>query len=165
MLGLDPGSRVAGWGAVADRDGALDSLGYGALKLPAEPSLSARMRLLYQGTLQALDRFDPDEVAVEAVFAARNARSALVLGQARGAVLAAVGDRPCAEYPARTVKQALTGYGGAGKAPLAAMVARRLGLAEIPSPWDAADALAVAICHLDARRARNRLDRAATQSP
>ncbi len=164
-MGLDPGSRVAGWGVVSDRNGTLGALGHGAVRIPAKSSMSVRMSLLHREIGRVLDRFDPDEVAVEAVFVARNVRSALVLGQARGAVLAAVGDRPCAEYPARTVKQALTGYGGAGKDPVATMVARRLGLAEVPSLRDATDALAVAICHLDTRRARRRLDGARVPGP
>ena len=162
VVGLDPGSRVAGWGAVADRNGTLEVAGHGAVQVPAGSGLAERLGLLFREVQGILDRFDPDEVAVESVFAARNARSALVLGQARGAVLAAVDRRPCAEYPARTVKQALTGFGGAGKDPVASMVARRLGLPGIPEPRDATDALAVAICHLDARRARLRLARART---
>ncbi len=162
VLGLDPGSRVTGWGAVSDHDGRLEVRGHGAVRLPANAPLPLRMSRLH-GEVRALaERLEPDEVAVEAVFAARNARTALVLGHARGALLAAVGERPCHEYPARSVKQALTGFGGAEKDPVGAMVARRLGLAEIPEPRDATDALAVAICHLDARRARVRLDRART---
>ncbi len=159
-MGLDPGSLVTGWGAVSDREGALGAEGHGAVRVPGGASLTERLGFLYREIRQVIERFDPDEIAVEAVFAARNARSALVLGQARGAVLAAAAGRRCAEYAPRSVKQALTGYGGAGKDPVAAMVARRLGLDEIPKPQDATDALAVAICHLDARRAERHLDRA-----
>ena len=119
-----------------------------------------RLKRLHDGVRDVVGRHRPDEAAVESVFSARSAGSALTLGHARGAVLVAVSGLRLAEYAPRAVKQALTGYGAAEKAAVARMVARRLSLEAPPAPVDASDALAVAICHLDARRARVRLARA-----
>ena len=160
VVGLDPGSRVSGWGAVEEQAGKLAVIEYGAVRCPAGDPLVRRLARLHRDIRGVIERLAPDEVAVESVFSAVSAGSALTLGHARGAVLAAVGDLPVAEYAPRSIKKALTGYGHAGKAPVAAMVARRLGLEQPPAPEDAADALAVAICHLDARRAAARLARA-----
>ena len=163
VVGLDPGSRITGWGCVEERGGRLRVVGYGVVRCPPRDSLLLRLKRLHCEIGEVIGRLVPDEVAVESVFSAVNARSALTLGHARGAALAAVGELPLAEYAPRAVKKALTGYGASGKAPLAAMVARRLGIGEPPAPEDAADALAVAICHLDARRAAMRLSRARPQ--
>lgn len=160
VVGLDPGSRVSGWGAVEVTAGRLHVVDYGVVRCPARDSLVARLQRLHREIGEVIRRLAPDEVAVESVFSAASAGAALTLGHARGAVMVAAGELPLAEYSPRSVKQALTGYGAAGKGPVAAMVARRLGMAEPPAPEDAADALAVAICHLDARRAEARLARA-----
>lgn len=165
VVGLDPGSRVAGWGAVEESGGRLRVVEYGVVRCPARDPLVLRLKRLHRDIGGVLERLDPDEVAVESVFSAASAGSALTLGHARGAVLVAVGNLPLAEYAPRAVKKALTGYGAAAKAPVAIMVARRLGLAEPPAPEDASDALAVAICHLDARRAAARLARARPRNP
>lgn len=135
------------------------------VRCPNGEELVARLRRLHREVAALAARLGPDEVAVESVFSAASVGSALTLGHARGAVLAAVGERPVAEYAPRAVKQALTGYGAAGKAPVAAMVARRLGLPAPPAPEDAADALAVAVCHLDRRRAAERAARARPVAP
>ncbi|CAI8040491.1 Crossover junction endodeoxyribonuclease RuvC, partial [Geodia barretti] len=122
--------------------------------------LVLRLQTLHREIGEVIRRLHPDEVAVESVFSAVSAGAALTLGHARGAVLVAAADLPVAEYSPRSVKQALTGYGAAGKGSVAVMVARRLGMADPPASEDASDALAVAICHLDARRAKARLARA-----
>ena len=165
MVGLDPGSRVTGWGAVEELRGRLQVAGYGVVRCRPKDPLVRRLIRLHAGVSEIIARVNPDEIAVESVFSAVSAGSALTLGQARGAVLAALPDAPLAEYAPRAVKKALTGYGHAGKPAVAAMVARRLGLAGPPEPSDAADALAVAICHLDARRAALRLARAVRPGP
>lgn len=160
VAGLDPGSRVTGWGVVEELRGRLRLVEYGVVRCrPADP-LVTRLGVLHREIAAVMERLEPDEVAVESVFSAASAGSALTLGHARGAVLVAAAGRPVAEYAPRAVKQAITGYGAAGKGPVAAMVARRLGLPTPPTPEDAADALAVAICHLDARRAAGRAARA-----
>lgn len=161
VVGLDPGSRISGWGAVEEAGGRLRVVEYGVVRCPPRDPLVLRLQRLHREISAVIRRLAPDEVAVESVFSAASAGAALTLGHARGAVLVAAGELPLAEYSPRSVKQALTGYGAAGKGPVATMVARRLGLAEPPAPEDAADALAVAICHLDTRRAEARLARAA----
>ncbi|MDE2710631.1 MAG: crossover junction endodeoxyribonuclease RuvC [Acidobacteria bacterium] len=165
VVGLDPGSRIAGWGAVDETDGRLRVVDFGVVRCPPRDSLVLRLHRLHREIGQVIKRLHPDEVAVESVFSAASAGAALTLGHARGAVLAAAADFPVAEYSPRSVKQALTGYGAAGKGSVAGMVARRLGMVEPPDAEDAADALAVAICHLDARRAEARLARAASGRP
>ncbi len=160
VVGLDPGSRVSGFGAVEEEGGRLRVVEYGTIRCRTSDSLVQRLGQLHRETREVIERLAPDEVAVESVFSAVSAGSALTLGHARGAVLAALPDLPFAEYAPRSIKKALTGYGGAGKAPVAVMVSRRLGLVAPPTPEDAADALAVAICHLDALRAAVRLARA-----
>lgn len=165
VLGLDPGSRVTGWGVVEERRGRLHPVEYGVVRCRAADPLVTRLGILHREIAAVVDRLEPDELAVESVFSAASAGSALTLGHARGAVLVAAGGRPVAEYAPRAVKQAITGYGAAGKGPVAAMVARRLGLSAPPTPEDAADALAVAVCHLDARRAAGRAARARPVPP
>lgn len=160
MAGLDPGSRVTGWGVVEEIRGRLRLVEYGVVRCRAADPLVTRLGVLHREIAAVVERLEPDELAVESVFSAASAGSALTLGHARGAVLVAAGSRPVAEYAPRAVKQAITGYGAAGKGPVAAMVARRLGLTAPPTPEDASDALAVAICHLDARRAAGRAARA-----
>ncbi len=147
VLGIDPGSGVTGFGVV-DRSGAvLRHVAHGNLRLRAAGALPLRLRDLYQAVAELLVRYQPGVVAVEDVFVAVNARSALVLGQARGAALAAIGAAglPVAEFAPARVKQALTGNGRAAKRQVQFMVTRMLGLAAQP-PADAADALAIAIC-------------------
>ncbi len=160
MVGLDPGSRITGWGAVEETEGKLGVVDYGTVRCSPRAPLVLRLQTLHREIGEVIRRLHPDEVAVETVFSAVSAGAALTLGHARGAVLVAAADLPVAEYSPRSVKQALTGYGAAGKGSVASMVARRLGMADPPASEDASDALAVAICHLDARRAKARLARA-----
>ncbi len=135
------------------------------VRCPRGEPLVDRLKRLHDGVREVVRGYRPAEAAVESVFSARSAGSALTLGHARGAVLVAVSGLRLAEYAPRAVKQALTGYGAAGKTAVARMVARRLSLEAPPTPVDASDALAVAICHLDARRAEARLARARRIAP
>ena len=146
-----------------ETDGRLRVVDFGVVRCPPREPLVLRLQRLHREIGDVIKRLQPDEVAVESVFSAANAKAALTLGHARGAVLVAAANLPVAEYSPRSVKQALTGYGAAGKGSVAGMVARRLGMAEPPDAEDAADALAVAICHGDARRAEARLARAVKQ--
>jgi crossover junction endodeoxyribonuclease RuvC len=147
VLGIDPGSGVTGFGVVERSGASLRHLAYGNLRLRAAGALPARLRELYDAVGELLRHHRPAIVAVEDVFVAQNARAALVLGQARGAALAAIGASglPLVELPPARVKQALTGNGRAAKRQVQFMVTRLLGLSAAP-PADAADALAVAIC-------------------
>ena len=149
VLGIDPGSRVVGWGVVEGRGGALCHVGHGVLRLDGSAPLELRLVELFARLTETVARHAPMAVAVEGVFTFRNARSALVLGQARGVALlvAARAGVPVFEYAPATVKRSI-GAGGAGaKAAVSRAVTGFLGLTDVPRA-DATDALAVAVCHL-----------------
>jgi crossover junction endodeoxyribonuclease RuvC len=149
IFGIDPGSVRTGYGCV-ETDGTRHRLvTCGALAPAPGASVPERLRLIHDGLTDLLRAFAPQCVAIETLFHARNVRSALLLGHARGvAVLAAVqAGVPMAEYSPAEIKVAVTGYGRAEKAQLQQMIKLLLGLDSAPKPHDAADALAVAICH------------------
>jgi len=149
VLGIDPGSRTTGYGIVESRGGQSVYVASGCVRA-REAELAARLAEIYTGIVELIVAHAPDAVAIEQVFVARNAGSALKLGQARGAALTAavVSGVPVTEYAARRVKQAVTGTGAASKAQVQHMVCRLLGLHTAPGA-DAADALAIAICHIN----------------
>ena len=155
ILGIDPGSQTTGWGLIEVGGSELRCLDYGIIRLPTRTPLSERLTLLYDGMTDLLSKAGPSEVAVEELYVARNARSALILGHARGVILLACAQHGLLpnEYPANTVKQAVLGQGGssATKERVAFMVRAILGLDEIPKPDDITDALACAICHAHKR--------------
>jgi crossover junction endodeoxyribonuclease RuvC len=157
ILGIDPGARVTGYGVI-DSDGRRNRhVADGCIRMEAV-ALAERLGLIYRGVLEVVDRYGPQAMAVEEVFLSRNPSSALKLGHARAAAICAGVSRalPVAEYSAREVKLAVVGRGGADKAQVQHMVCRLLGLAEAPAA-DAADALAVALCHAHTRTTRERL--------
>lgn len=147
IIGIDPGSRATGYGVVERRGGRLAHVAHGVVRTAPAASLAARLAEIHRGVAEAAHRYAPDLAVVERVFVAVNPSSAIVLGQARGAALAALASAGLEvdELSAREVKQAVTGAGGARKTDVQRMVARLLGL-EAEPPSDAADALAVAIC-------------------
>lgn len=147
ILGIDPGSRVTGYGVIRQQGRRLDYLGSGAIRTQAE-DLPTRLKRIYAGVTEIITQFQPDMFAIEEVFLAKNASSALKLGQARGtAIVAAVNhDLPVFEYAARLVKQTVVGIGSADKTQVQDMVTRILKLSDTPQA-DAADALAIAITH------------------
>ena len=149
ILGIDPGSVATGWGVVASSraSGTLEHVAHGTLRPPRAASLPVRLAHIHRGLLEVIDRFAPETAAIEGVFLARNPRSALVLGQARGAAMTALGSAglDVEELAAREVKKSVAGSGGATKAQLQRVIADLLRLESQP-PADAADALAVAIC-------------------
>ncbi len=151
ILGLDPGSRRTGFGVIECRGTELIAVAHGCLNVTAAAP-TARLRMILEGLQELFSAHHPGEVAVERVFVSRNVDSALKLGQARGAALCAVpAGTPVFEYAPRAVKLAVVGSGGAEKFQVAHMIRTLLGLAERPGA-DAADALAVAVCHAHARR-------------
>ena len=153
ILGLDPGSRRTGFGVIDCRGPALEVRAHGCLNVAAA-SPAVRLRTIFEGLAELMLQHAPAEVAVERVFVSRNADSALKLGQARGAALCAVpGGIPVFEYAPRAIKLALVGSGAAEKFQVAHMVRTLLGIGERLTA-DAADALAVAVCHAHARRLR-----------
>ena len=156
VLGIDPGVSRSGYGAVAAEGSGLVPLACGVIRTsPGEP-MPARLCALF-GELEGLvGELRPVAIAVERVFFQTNVRTAMSVGQASGLALV-VAERagvPVAQYTPNEVKQAVAGYGAADKAQVQAMVARLLHLSEVPKPPDAADALALAICHLSAGRFR-----------
>ena len=148
ILGLDPGLRHTGWGVIAASGARLSFVACGQIASPIALALPQRLAALHSALLRVLEAQAPDEAAVEETFLNRNPGSTLKLGQARGVVLAvpALQGLPVAEYAARTVKQAVTGTGAAAKEQISSMV-RVLLPGCAPTSFDAADALAVAICH------------------
>jgi len=153
ILGLDPGSRRMGFGVIECSGSQLLAVAHGCLNV-AGATPAARLRLIFEGLRALVSQHGPTEVAVERVFVSRNADSALKLGQARGAALCAIpADVPVFEYAPRAIKLAVVGSGAAEKFQVAHMIRTLLALAERPGA-DAADALAVAVCHAHARRLR-----------
>ena len=150
VLGVDPGTTATGYGVVGrGPDGALRLVECGVVRPRSGTPLPARLRTIFEGVAELITRHHPDALAVETVFVQRNARSALVLGHARGVILLA-GARaglPVAEYPPALIKKAITGAGGAAKSQIQLMVAHILRLRTPPAPSDAADGVAVALTH------------------
>lgn len=149
ILGIDPGTSATGWGVVEIAGGALRERGHGTIRLAATDSQPDRLRRIYRGLSELLARYRPDGISLEKVFFARNAQSALKLGQVRGVALLAAAERGVAvyEYSSAEIKQAAVGYGRASKEQVQTMVASLLRIGTRISA-DAADALAAAICHL-----------------
>jgi crossover junction endodeoxyribonuclease RuvC len=154
VLGVDPGLRVTGWAVLAGEGGEPRLLDCGAIKTDARRSLPQRLLQVYDALAAVLRQWDPSEVAVEEPFVAANKRSAMAIGEARAVALvtAAQAGLPVQQYPPAEVKLAVTGHGGSDKSQVQAMLCMQLGLAEPPRSADAADALAVALCHLLRRR-------------
>lgn len=161
VLGIDPGSAATGFGIIETDGGRLRAVTYGAIAPAGRLPLPQRLHRIFAALQEVVRQNTPDCVAVENPFFARNARSALILGQARGvAVLAAVAaGLEIFEYTPREIKGVVTGYGGAEKRQVQRMVATVLGLEEPVRPMDAVDALAVAICHHHLGRLRPVLGR------
>ncbi len=151
ILGIDPGSRYTGYAVIDVVGNNVAVVDQGVVKLPARQPVTERLKLLDTSLRRLVAEHRPDEVVVEEAFAARNVRSALVLGQVRGVVIVAAGAScPVFEYSARAVKKAVAGYGQADKQQVSQMVKTLLRLPEVP-PQDAADALALALCHMHSR--------------
>jgi len=153
IIGIDPGSRATGYGVVEGGPGRVVHVAHGVVRTAPDASLAERLAAIHRGVAEVATRYAPQVAVVEKVFVAANPRSAIVLGQARGAALAALAGVGLSvdEITAREVKKAVTGGGAADKADVQSMVARLLGLDRLP-PTDAADALAVALCRAHAGR-------------
>ncbi|MEJ2689658.1 MAG: crossover junction endodeoxyribonuclease RuvC [Deltaproteobacteria bacterium] len=152
ILGIDPGSRATGYGLIDEKNGKLGFVSCGVIKTKSSDSLPVRLVEIYEGLCQVIATHHPGEAAVEDVFVSANPRSALKLGQARGAaIIAAVSNGlPVFEYSAKQVKLGVVGYGQAGKEQVQHVISMLLQLTTAPST-DAADALALAVCHANRR--------------
>jgi crossover junction endodeoxyribonuclease RuvC len=157
-LGIDPGIAITGYGVVREEeDGGLIVVDYGVIKTLQRLTLPERLHELYHKLTEILFLYRPASGAVEKLFFQKNVRTAMNVGQARGVALLAFGEAgiPVAEYTPLEIKQAVTGYGGADKSQIQQMVRTLLVLDQAPQPDDAADALAVAICHIHSRKMKS----------
>ena len=155
VLGIDPGTATTGYGLVRETDqGDMQVVDFGVILTPAGMAQEKRLLMLYNRLNELLLLHQPDHGAVEKLFFPRNVTNAIAVGQARGVIMLSLAMRNIhvAEYTPLEVKQAVSGYGGADKLQVQMMVQAILGLPEIPRPDDAADALAVALCHLQSYR-------------
>ncbi len=166
ILGIDPGTRQTGFGIIQEQGSTLRFVDCGVIRTSPEGSLSRRLHQIYHELKRVIERHRPDTLSLENIFVARNVRSALKLGHARGAsILAAVNhDVEVFEYSPAEVKKSIAGSGRADKRQVQQMVQRLLALPELPAPEDASDALALAICHSFCRVMQARLA-AGTPSP
>lgn len=148
ILGIDPGSRITGYGLIKESGSKIEYIDSGCIRTSPEGELSHKLLQIYNGICQLMDQYSPTEVAIEQVFMHENPNSALKLGHARGvAMVAAASHRvKVSEYSAREIKQMIVGYGAAEKDQVSHMVIHLLALNKAPQK-DAADALAIAICH------------------
>jgi crossover junction endodeoxyribonuclease RuvC len=149
VIGIDPGTANCGYGIVHESGGRLKAIDHGWWSTPAGERLELRLKTIFEGVAALIADHEPDAVVLEESFVGADARIALSVGQARGAVLvaSAVAGIECTEYAPARVKQAVCGYGRAEKAQVQRMVKVILGMQSLPTPNHAADALAVAICH------------------
>lgn len=163
ILGIDPGVAIVGFGVVDSEGGTQRMVQYGAINTPANTPLATRLVQIEQDLTELLEQFKPDEVAIEELFFSKNITTGIAVAHARGVILATVEKAgvPIYEYTPMQVKQAVVGYGLAEKNQVMDMTKRLLKLRAVPKPDDAADALAIAICH--ARSATSLLRRVAPQ--
>ncbi len=147
ILGIDPGYAIVGFGTVSEINGRLTTSTYGAIRTPAKLPLADRLLMIHCELDALIKKLKPDAVGLEKLYFAKNAKTAMDVGQARGVILLTCMQHhlPVYEFTPLQVKQAVCGYGGADKAQVQKMVRALLGLKEIPKPDDTADALAVAI--------------------
>jgi crossover junction endodeoxyribonuclease RuvC len=159
VLGIDPGLAATGYGVVAQHGGRLLALDGGVIDTPAGRPSEARLAAIFERVGDLLAEHDPGAVALEALYFGQNVRTAFAVGQARGVALLAAGQRavPCVDYTPQQIKSAVCGSGRAAKGQVQDMVKRLLALPEPPRPDHAADALAVAICHLNHAPLRERV--------
>jgi len=150
ILGIDPGTVAMGYGVIESRDDEITLIDCGALTAPVRSPVGERLSYLYNQLLEIVLRYQPDVVAIEQPFIAKNAKSALAIGRAQAVAILAAANRevPTYEYTPRQIKQRVANYGASSKEQIQEMVKLQLGLSQVPQPSDAADALAVALCHL-----------------
>ena len=167
VLGIDPGSETLGWGIVEGSGLKYAAVDYGVVKSNPRQAFSKRLANVYEGVAAVIESFQPDVVSIEEAFYAVNAGVAIKLGQVRGVLLLLAEQRgvEIAEYAPRLIKQTVVGYGNAEKHQVQEMVRVLLRLKAIPKPHDAADALAMAICHFHHAGVRDRIDKSLKKIP
>lgn len=149
ILGIDPGTRITGYGLIAIEGALLTPLDFGCIQPPAKLDLNKRYLIIFEAIEQLISKYSPTALAVETQFVQKNAQSALKLGMARASAILAASKKGISvfEYAPKKAKLAATGKGTASKEQVQKMMQKVLGLKEIPKPEDAADALAIAFCH------------------
>jgi crossover junction endodeoxyribonuclease RuvC len=149
-LGIDPGTITMGYGVIESTDEMVTVLDYGALTVPKRSPIGERLSYLYKELLKIIARYQPEVLAVEQPFISKNVRSALAIGRSQAVAILAAANKniPAYEYTPAQVKQRVANYGASSKEQIQEMVRLQLGLSQVPQPDDAADALAVALCHL-----------------
>ncbi len=160
FLGIDPGLASLGYGLIKEDGNRLKCIDYGVVKTKSTSKTAQRLLKLYQRVDDLLTGHQPNYLVLESLFFAKNVKTALAVGQARGVVIlaAAMREIPFSEYTPLQVKKAITGYGQASKRQIQELVKSILGLPEIPRPDDAADALAIALCHLQSYKMQAKLE-------
>ena len=149
ILGIDPGLARLGWSVLEVKSGKPARINYGCIETPAHRPLNERLAQIYDDLIELANHHQPNEMAIETLFFAKNAKTLAQVGHVRGVILLLAGQRKwdVFEYAPRQIKLALTGFGGADKKQMQLVVQRLLNLPSIPHPDDAADAVAVALCH------------------
>ena len=156
VIGIDPGTAITGWGVVDGDGNDLQMVAAGVVRTAAGTPLPQRLQIIYNDLTALIKEWQPESSAIEELFFSKNAKTALAVGHGRGVAMLALANANLSitEYKPLEVKQAVTGYGGADKQQIQQMVKLLLSLEDIPRPDDAADALAVAICHVHSARLR-----------
>jgi crossover junction endodeoxyribonuclease RuvC len=159
-MGVDPGTIILGYGVIESQESDISLIKYGTIKPHERSPIGERLSYLYENLLKVMSQYRPEAVAVEQPFVAKNARSAFAVGRAQAvAILAAASNHiPCFEYTPAEVKQRVANYGASSKEQVQQMVKLQLGLEDVPESSDAADALAVALCHLQEMHLSNLLN-------
>ncbi len=154
ILGIDPGTAATGYGIIETKKGKHKVLGYGCIKTTPKTPFPQRLKIIYQELSRIIQEYSPDVIAMEQLFFARNALTAISVGQAQGMVFlaAADADLEVVRYPPLQIKMTLTGKGRAEKSKVQKKIKRLLRMKKIPRPVDASDALAVALCHILLKR-------------
>jgi crossover junction endodeoxyribonuclease RuvC len=167
VLGIDPGSETLGWGIVEGTGLKYTVVEFGVVRSNPRERFAKRLANIYEGVSTVIESFKPDVVSIEEAFYAVNAGVAIKLGQVRGVMLLLAEQRglEIAEYAPRLIKQTVVGYGAAEKRQVQEMVKLLLRLKAIPTPHDAADALAIAICHFHHAGMRSRIEKSVRKSP
>lgn len=149
ILGIDPGTQVAGFGVIEKTGSRIRTIEYGSIKTDKNQTFAQRLHTIHAKIMDVISKHQPDEIAIEEVFYSKNIKSAIRIGEGRGIVFlcAALANIPITEYAATVIKKAVVGTGNAQKEQVQEMVKIILDLPEIPEPKDASDALAIAICH------------------
>lgn len=161
VIGIDPGTAITGYGVIRENeDGSLTAIDYGVIRTSPETDMPNRLLKLHSKLKDVLLIHRPDIAAVEKLFFQKNVRTAISVGQARGVALLSLAEKdlPVYEYTPLEIKQAVTGYGGADKNQVQQMVRAILNIENVPQPDDAADALAVAICHVHSAHLQNLIE-------